>query len=92
MEVKIEHNRETKKFSASLGADDAYLKYRELPDGNYEFYTTFVPDSGRGMGIARKLVDAGIEFAKSEDKKIKPTCSYVEKYLKRDPSLSQLIL
>jgi len=38
-----------------------------------------VDPSLRGQGIAEKLVDAMVEEMKEQNKKIKPTCSYVVK-------------
>lgn len=38
---------------------------------------TYVSNSLRGQGIAMKLVETVIEYARAENKKIVPVCSYV---------------
>lgn len=43
---------------------------------------TYVDDSLRGKGIALKLVNRIIEYARSKNKKVIPICSYAAKVLK----------
>jgi len=45
--------------------------------------TTYVPKSQRGKGIAGKLSEELVKFAKNSGYKIYPLCSYTEKFLKR---------
>jgi len=52
---------------------------------------TFVDPSLRGQGIARKLMDKVVEFAKEEQLKIKPTCSYAVKVFPRYDEYEDLI-
>ena len=47
---------------------------------------TWVDDSLRGHGMARKLLDRLAEFAREKSLKIIPTCSYVVVMFKRDPN------
>lgn len=42
---------------------------------------TIVKEELRGMGLARKLVDRVVEYARAEDIKIIPQCSYAVKVL-----------
>lgn len=62
-----------------------YIKYREIEDHTLDAYSTFVDESQRGQGLARQLVDELVEKAKQEDKKIKPTCPYVEDLFEKEP-------
>lgn len=45
---------------------------------------TWVDDSLRGQGMARKLLDCLADFAREKSLKIIPTCSYVVVMFKRD--------
>ena len=47
---------------------------------------TWVDDSLRGQGMARKLLDRLAEFAREKSLKIIATCSYVVVMFKRDPN------
>lgn len=51
---------------------------------------TWVDDSLRGQGVARKLLDALVEFAREKQLKITATCSYVVVMFERDKSLADV--
>lgn len=56
----------------------AYLKYSVIEDGKVlSVDSTFVDPSLRGQGIAHQLVDELADYARKNDYKIKPECSYV---------------
>ena len=52
---------------------------------------TFVPDSMRGMGVAKALVDRLIADARSEGFKIIPLCPYVKAQYLRHPEWSDVM-
>lgn len=52
---------------------------------------TWVDDCLRGQGVARKLLDVLVEFAREKQLKIIPTCSYVDVMFKRDQSLADVV-
>lgn len=45
---------------------------------------TFVDDSLRGQGIAAKLMLEVVKYAKSNNKKIKASCSYAVKWFEKN--------
>jgi predicted GNAT family acetyltransferase len=52
---------------------------------------TFAPDSMRGMGAARALVDRLIADARAEGFKIIPLCPYVKSQYQRHPEWSDVM-
>lgn len=52
---------------------------------------TYVSDTLRGQGIAGKLYDVLINYAREENVKIVPTCSYVQKKMEKSPEHHDLI-
>ena len=52
---------------------------------------TFVGDQLRGQGIARKLVDKVVEYARSENIKIYPMCSYAVKVLNENDEYEDIL-
>lgn len=52
---------------------------------------TYVSEELRGQGIAGKLFNELIAFAKEENKKIVPLCSYVKTKMERSPEYHNLI-
>lgn len=56
-----------------------------------EFTRTYVPESLRNTGLGTRLVEKGIEFAKSNNYKIEPTCEFVAHYLENHPELKNMV-
>lgn len=86
----VQHLEDENMFVVLLENDRAHLKYHLLGDDVIEYYSTYVPDSARGQGLAQVLVDAGIAYAKTLNRKIKPTCWYVDKYMQKHKDLHGL--
>lgn len=60
----------------------AYLKYRSR-GGIMYVDATFTPKEYRGRGLAEKLMKAIIEYARKNEFKIVPNCSYAKSYFER---------
>lgn len=52
---------------------------------------TWVDGSLRGQGVARKMLDTLVEFARDKQLKIVATCSYVEVMFRRDKGLADVV-
>ena len=63
----------------------------ELRAGTAVFTHTGVPDTYRGQGLAARLVEAGLQWARAEGLKVVPACSYVHVYIQRHPEWQDLI-
>ena len=61
----------------------AKIIYKPAEDGVIIATSTVVDPSLRGQGIAKKLLDHLADFARQEDLKIRPECSYVVKAFER---------
>jgi predicted GNAT family acetyltransferase len=78
----ITHNKEEFKFETRVDGHDAELTYRK--EGQVlVFDHTYVPDALRGKGIAKELVEFGIIYARENNYKIQPKCSYVIGYFEK---------
>ncbi|MFB2539176.1 MULTISPECIES: GNAT family N-acetyltransferase [unclassified Acinetobacter] len=51
---------------------------------------TWVDDSLRGQGVAKRLFDALVTFAQDKQLKVIPICSYVVTMFERHPELQSL--
>lgn len=51
---------------------------------------TWVDNSLRGQGVARKMLDVLVDFARKNSLKIIPQCSYVDVMFKRDRSFQDV--
>ncbi len=97
---QVEHQAEEQLFFIQIeDGQRAFLKYRRL--GNraaqsaVDFWSTFVPESHRGSGLAAKLVEHGFAWARENGLYIETSCWYANKKLpayqvRNDPSTDKL--
>lgn len=78
-----------------IGEDEnnpiAQITYKDKDANTIIADHTYVSDELRGQGIAGKLFDKLIEFAREENKKIVPECSYVKVKMERSAEYEDLI-
>ena len=85
-EIGVIHNTEDNIFTLSYeDHDTAYLKYRYMEPGKVDMFTTVVPNTLGGKGVAKILADAAFNWAVKNDVKMKLSCWYLSGYLKRHP-------
>lgn len=81
------------RFSARLDgiADEAELTFSRVNPTLVIADHTFAPDSMRGMGVARALVERLVADARSEGFRIIPLCPYVKAQYARNPDWSDVM-
>ena len=92
--MNIEHKIEEKKGRFIVFIDDkeaGYLKYENLPNGNLLANGTLVYDDYRDQKLGTPLFNAFIDFAKSKNLKIYPTCPYIVVMFKKHPELKDML-
>ncbi|EMM85820.1 GNAT family N-acetyltransferase [Leptospira santarosai] len=90
MNTKVVHSEQEFKFYISLDGYESYLSYKEEGD-IWDLVSTYVPSELRGKGIAADLVRTALNKARSLNKKIIPSCSYVVTFLNRHPDYNDLV-
>jgi len=91
MEPRIEHEAEKGRFVAPLDDGQAVLTYARAGDDRLNYYRTWVPPSHRNRGIGEALVLTAMEHARSEGKKVIPTCPFVSAVVERHPEYQDLL-
>jgi hypothetical protein len=86
----IVHDTEKKMFFIEADGYRAYMKYRKISDTVLEYYTTFVPEELRGRGLAQKVVKTALDFARENNMKVNPACSFVDKFLQKNKEYQDL--
>ncbi|RHX88562.1 GNAT family N-acetyltransferase [Leptospira stimsonii] len=90
MSSDIIHSEKEFKFYTVFEGIESHLFYRD--QGNiWDLVSTYVPSELRGKGIAADLVKTTLDKARSLDKKIVPSCSYVATFLERHPDYQDLV-
>lgn len=91
----IKHDTMKSKFYfPTEQAKDAILDYTLHTEGEpnvMEITHTFVPPALREKGIAQQMTHTALEFADTNDYKVKPTCPFAEDYLKKHPEFNHLV-
>lgn len=92
MSETIEHVEESGFFlHDAVGKRIAELTYRRVGPKAVLADHTWVDPSLRGRGVARRLLDALVAWARASGTRIVPVCSYVVAEAQRDPSLHDVM-
>ena len=87
---EVRHEPENARFTATTEGGEAALEY--MRDGKRITFThTGVPPESEGKGVGSALARAGLDFARSEGLKVRPTCPFVADFVKRNPEYQPLV-
>ncbi|KAB7706307.1 GNAT family N-acetyltransferase [Bacillus aerolatus] len=81
MDVKHENGRF---FVEKNGETMAELSYVPAGAEQIEVNHTFVSDELRGQGVGGQLINEAVSYAREQNKKIVPTCSYAKAKLEKN--------
>lgn len=89
-DVQVVHNEAQNRFEATINGQLSVLDYA-LEDGRILYTHTGVPAAQRGRGVAAKLAQAALEYARENNLAVVPLCSYVASYIRRHPEYKPLV-
>jgi uncharacterized protein len=89
-DMDITNNPTEKRFELKVGENIAALYYSRFEDKLYLNHTE-VPEALQGQGIAGKLVEGALEYAKSHNLPVVPMCPYANKFIQRNPQYQELL-
>ncbi|MFN3872531.1 MAG: GNAT family N-acetyltransferase [Ignavibacterium sp.] len=87
--MEVIHDKIKSRFVIRIDGEESFVEY-SLYDKVMNLYHTYTPPQLRGKGLAEKVVRAAIEYAKENNLKVIPSCSYVALFLRRHPEYSEL--
>jgi len=91
MNLKVLHNPALFRFEINVEGLTAIAEYEDR--GDFLAIThTFVPEPLRGRGLAAMLVNAALEYARANGKKVDPVCSYAARFMEQHPEFADLAL
>ena len=87
--LEVTHNEAEQRFETWI---DGYLsKLDYIRDGkNFVITHVGVYPEQRGQGVAGKIVEAALEYAKENSLRVVPMCSYAAAYIRRNPKFMEL--
>jgi uncharacterized protein len=87
--LEVTHNDAENRFEAWIDGQLSKLDYNHHGNTIVMMHVGVHPDH-RGHGIAGKLTQAGLEYAKENKLRVIPMCSYVAAYIRRHPEYAEL--
>lgn len=92
MTLDIRHDPDAKKFYAVLDQEgEAYLSYAAEDGETLDYRSTFVSPELRGRGFGGFVVQAAMEYARVNNKKVIPSCPFVERWVEENPRYASLL-
>lgn len=88
--VVIENNRADQRFQTQVDDDLAVIEYG-LVGASIVFTHTEVPEALSGHGIANKLAQTALEYARAQQLTVVPLCPFVASYIRRHPEYQTLV-
>lgn len=87
--LEITHNPSGNRFEAWVDGQLAKLDYIERSDTIIMTHVG-VPYEFRGHGVAGRITQEGLEYARQKSLRVIPMCSYVAAYIRRHPEYQAL--
>jgi len=88
--LTITHDEQAKRFETSIDGHTGYISYQERDD-TLVYDHTIVPQELGGRGIGSALVKHALNYAREQNKKVIPQCSFVSSYISKYPDYQDLL-
>lgn len=90
MTQTIEHEEDQRGGAFKIG-DHAKMDYRRPSEDVMDVHHTYVDPAHRGKGLAQDLFHDMVRFARDEERKVIPTCSFVASMFERHPESADIV-
>lgn len=85
--MQITHNPTAQRFETVIDGHTAFLSYEIVNDNTLNYNHTIVPPELGGRGIGTALVKFALDYARENGKSVVPSCSFVARYLAKNPTI-----
>ena len=86
----ITHNQSAQRFETTIEGQTGYISYKERGD-TLVYDHTIVPQALGGRGVGTDLVKLALDYAREQNKKVVPQCSFVSAYINKHPDYQDLV-
>lgn len=91
-DVTVTRNAERTRFEARVDGAEAGVITYEIADGIIDLQHTIVEDEFEGQGVGSALARESFEAIKADgDLRIRPTCSFLSRWVERHPEYADLL-
>jgi predicted GNAT family acetyltransferase len=88
--TNVVHNTKEYRFEIRIGEDLCVLEY-ELRGQTIYFTHTGVPPALEGQGLANRLAQTGMDYARANSLKVVPACEFIHVFVRRHPQYQDLL-
>lgn len=88
--LEVRHNEAERRFEADVPGGVARADYR-LDGSTMRLVHTEVPQHLENRGVAGRIVEAALEYARAHELKVEPVCPYVRAYMRKRPETFALL-
>ena len=89
--IDITHDQAANRFETTIEGHTGFISYQDQDD-RIVYDHTIVPSELGGKGVGSALVKHALDYARSEGKKVVPTCSFVASYINKHAEYQDLLL
>jgi uncharacterized protein len=89
--MEIKHDKEAQKFYLVNEGKESYVLYRMQKNNIMNIFRTYVPPEKRNKGLAGKVVKAALDYARENNLKVIPACSYTEYFISKNKEYEDLV-
>ena len=89
--MNVEHDEAGRRFVIRAEGSEGELTYRREGDGVLNLMHTGVDPDLRGEGAASALVRSAFEYAREQNLRVVPSCSYVRAWVERHPDQQDIV-
>ena len=90
MDIEVTHDEINKRFVAEIDEYEAFLSYN-ISNDIIDLSYAYTPPELRGKSIAKIIVEYAFNYAKENNLKVVPTCSYVIAFVERYDNYKNLL-
>ena len=88
--IQVTHNTAENRFETVIEGYPGQANY--ILDGkNFVITHVGVHPALRGQGVAAKIVEASLDYARQNSLRVIPMCSYAAAYMRRHPEYAELM-
>ncbi|WP_019520855.1 GNAT family N-acetyltransferase [Faucicola boevrei] len=89
--MEIIHKTDNQRFETVIDGVIAYLSYKKVDDNTLDYNHTIVPDELGGRGVGKALATFALDYARDNNVKIVPSCSFVAHFINKNPEYDELV-
>lgn len=79
-------------IGSDLDSPQAEIEFETDADNNVVVTHTYVSDVFKGQGVGKKLVNAVVDFARENNRKIVPICSFAKAILEKSEEYADVLV